>query len=50
VWEWVKDAEGRSQVAEVLGGTRHDLTPEEVEAWSCATATVAEASTSRNSK
>jgi hypothetical protein len=50
VWEWVKDAEGRSQVAEVLGGTRHDLTPEEVDAWSCASGTVAEASKSHNSK
>lgn len=50
VWEWVKDAEGRSQVAEVLGGTRHDLTPEEVDAWSCAAGTVAEESKSRNSK
>lgn len=36
VWEWIKDPEGRSQVAEVLGGMRHDLTPKEVEAWPCA--------------
>jgi len=35
VWEWIKDSEGDSQVAEVLGGSRHDLTPDEVEAWSC---------------
>ncbi len=35
VWEWVKEPEQESKVAEVLGGTRVDLTKEDVRSWTC---------------
>jgi hypothetical protein len=35
VWEWVKESHDGTSVAEVLGGTRVDLTREEVNGWPC---------------
>lgn len=35
VWEWVKEPEQESKIAEVLGVTRVDLTKEDVRAWTC---------------
>jgi hypothetical protein len=35
VWEWVKEPEQESKVAEVLGGTRVDPKKEDVRAWTC---------------
>jgi len=35
VWEWVKESHDGISVAEVLGGTRVDLTREEVNGWPC---------------
>jgi hypothetical protein len=38
VWEWIKAPTGRGKVAEVLEGTRYNLTEKEVNDWSCAPA------------
>jgi hypothetical protein len=35
VWEWIRTPTG-ARVPEILDGTRYALTPEEVNAWSCA--------------
>jgi len=34
VWEWTREPHG-SKVPQILDGARYDLTPEEVNAWSC---------------
>ena len=34
VWEWTREPHG-SKVPQILDGTRYDLTPKEVNAWSC---------------
>ena len=35
VWEWIKDTDGRSRVAEVMEGTRYDLAKSDVNEWAC---------------
>jgi hypothetical protein len=42
VWEWVQEPYDAERVAEVMEGTRYELTPEQVSSWPCRAAAVAD--------